>query len=301
MTDLKHEILRFVYALQPFNIKGDIDIDSQGSLPISCIIPTFDRWSELDTALKCLSMQTFPKDQFEVIVVEDGASGEGKTCCQRYESTLNIRLVQSDYTLHCVGALRNKALIESKGKYILFLDDDTQIHQIDFLQLLYDSFNSKPDIDCLQIGGRSDRCLIAGRYSYLDKFSFATRCIGYRRSNLAIIGGFIDTLNSYEDIEMSIRFVLSGGKFHQEEKLCYYHPPLYFNSFDKVITNGLSFLTLFKRYSPVLWTVCYLNAIRFLPFILSPSMRQRQWGKISAGFIVAPFYRLFKGMDIFYR
>lgn len=301
MTDLRHSVLRFIFALQPFNLKGDVMIDSQGSLPISCIIPTFDRWKELDTILSCLSLQNFPKDRFEVIIVEDGATVTGRSCCKKYEPTLDIHLIQSENINHCIGALRNKALERCRGDFILFLDDDTQIHQTDFLQLLYDNFVSNSDIDCMQISGRADRCLIKGRYCYLDKFSFAARCVGYRRGSIANIGGFVDALKSYEDIEMSIRFILSGGEVLQNANLAYYHPPLYFNSYDKPITNGLAFLTLFRRYSFLLWLVCYLNAIRFLPLLLSPSIKHRQWGNISAGFVIAPIYRFFRRIDIFYR
>jgi glycosyltransferase involved in cell wall biosynthesis len=301
MSDTRYSILRKVYSLQPFNITGDATIGHKSSLAISCIIPTFDRWHELDNILCCLSLQDFPTDRFEVIVIEDGASEEGKACCATYQSCLDICLLQTDSVQHCVGALRNKALSISRGEYLLFLDDDTTILQVNFLQALYDRFTALPEIDCLQISGRADRCLLKNRYSYLDKFSFATRCVAYRRDRLILIGGFIDSLKSYEDIEMSIRFIISGGKVSQEETLYYYHPPLYFQSTGKTITNGLSFLTLFSRYGLLLWIVCYLNAIRFLPLFFSPIVRQRQWGKISAGFLIAPFYRLFKSSNVFYR
>lgn len=301
MSYLRHSILRRVYSLQPFDITGDAEIILQSSLDISCIIPTFDRWRELDTILCCLSAQNFPKERFEVIVVEDGATEDGRACCVAYQSRLNIRLLQNDSAQHCVGALRNEALAISRGEYLLFLDDDTKILQVDFLRVLYSCFSTNPAIDCIQVAGRPDRCLLKNRYSYLDKFSFATRCVAYRRDRLALIGGFIDALKSYEDIEMSIRFILSGGTVQLADGLYYYHPPLYFESQGKTITNGLSFLTLFKRYSFLLWIICYLNAIRFLPLLLLPSLRQRQWGKISAGFVLAPFYRLFKSADRFYR
>jgi len=246
-------------------------------------------------------MQDLPRDCFEVIVVEDGATDKGQACCARYQSSLNIRLLQTVSAQHSVGALRNEALALSRGEFLLFLDDDTKILQVDFLQVLLDRFVSMPYIDCIQIAGKADRCVLKNRYSYLDKFSFATRCVAYRRDRLVLIGGFIDALRSYEDIEMSIRFILSGGKVYKEQELYYYHPPLYFHSQGKTITNGLSFLTLFPRYSFLLWIICYLNAVRFLPLLLSPSLRQRQWGKISAGFVIAPFYRLFSGTDTIYR
>jgi glycosyltransferase involved in cell wall biosynthesis len=301
VSDLRYKILRKLFSLQPFDIIGDANIIRQSSLAISCIIPTLNRLRDLDTILCCLCMQHFDKDSFEVIVVEDGSTEAGRVCCERYQSRMNIRLIQSTASIHSVGALRNEALKLSSGTYLLFLDDDTRILQADFLQLLYDRFGSFPAVDCVQIAGNADRCLKEFKYSYLDKFSFATRCVAYRRDRLVLIGGFIDSLKSYEDIEMSIRFILSGALVCQAEELQYYHPPLFFESLRKTITNGLSFLTLFPRYSFVLWMMCYLNACRFLPLLISPSLKQRQWGKISAGFIIAPLYKLFRCTDIFYR
>jgi len=301
MTNLRHLLLRFIYDLQPFNLKGDAKITSQGSLPISCIIPTFDRWKELDTILSCLALQNLSKEHFEVVVVEDGATDEVRNCCKKYEQALDIQLIHTENVNHCIGALRNRALEQSRGDLLLFLDDDTQIYQTDFLQLLTDNFISNPDIDCVQISGRADRCFIKGRYGYLDKFSFAARCVAYRRGKIADIGGFVDALKSYEDIELSIRFILSGGEIFPNGNLVYFHPPLYFKSYDKTITNGLAFLSLFHRYTFILWIVCYLNALRFLPLLLSPSIKHRQWGNISAGFVIAPIYKLFKRIDFFYR
>lgn len=301
MVEIRHSVLRSIYSLQPFDIVGDAKIESMYSLDLTCVIPTFERWQDLDIVLNCLSMQNLPKERFEVIVVEDGNTNESTICCARYQAHLNIHLLQTDGVRHCVGELRNKALVCSKGEHLLFLDDDTRILQSNFLQILLDRFTLDPIVDCIQITGNADRCLLHEKYSYLDKFSFATRCVAYRRNCLVRIGGFIDSLKSYEDIEMSIRFILSGGTVYKEKGLLYYHPPLYFHSWDKTITNGLSFITLFKKYSFLPWLICYLNAIRFLPLLLSPSLQQRQWGKISAGFLLAPFYRLFGENDKYYH
>lgn len=301
MSGLRHIILKQLYNIRPFSLSGDARITQSSSLSISCIIPTYDRWQELDTILYCLSMQDFPKERYEVIVIEDGATEEGRACCSRYEARMQIRLLQAEGARHHVGSLRNRALERSLGEYLLFLDDDTIIHQTNFFTELLAQFTMHPEDGCVQITGNPDRCLIPERYSYLDRYSFATRCVAYRRKALAEIGGFIDSLKSYEDIELAIRYTLVGGSAHQAHQLSYYHPPLYFVTLDKAITNGLSFLTLRQRYSSLVWLVCYLNACRFVPLLFSPRAEHRQWGIISAGFILAPISNLFARTDIFYR
>lgn len=297
----RHNVLKFFYSISSFDIRGDIEMSQQNCCDISCIIPTFDRWKDLDVLLDCLSCQNMKNILSEVIVIEDGMSDEGLSLCSKYESKLNIILCQSDSLRHSVGLLRNKALLECRGRYILFLDDDTRILDNDFLEKLFYRFESLPSIDCIQISGKSDRSLIKNKYSYLDEFSFATRCVSYRRESIALIGGFIDSLNSYEDIELSIRFILSGGKVYKENLITYYHPPLYFHSWSKAISNGLSFFTLRTRYSFLLWLICYINALRYLLLLLSPITKHRQWGMISAGFLAAPMYYIFKVKNIIYR
>ena len=46
--------------------------DVAGKLLISVIIPTFGRPEHLCACLRALCRQTFPRDNFEVIVVDDG-------------------------------------------------------------------------------------------------------------------------------------------------------------------------------------------------------------------------------------
>jgi hypothetical protein len=64
-------------------------------------------------------------------------------------------------------------------------------------------------------------------------------------------------------------------------------------SWAKPINNGISFLKILRRYSVPVWILCYMNALRFLPLMLLPSVRHRQWSKISCGFLVAPMLSIF--------
>jgi glycosyltransferase involved in cell wall biosynthesis len=303
MNELRTKVLRFAYSISPFDICGDASMPAQSSLTFSCIIPTYNRARNLDNILHCLSTQDIPTDQYEVIIVEDGKSDEVVKVVNKYCNLLNLNLIFSGEYHHSVGSLRNIALNVSCGKYLLFLDDDTQIWQTFFLSKLKDNFDLMPDVNCIQIAGKSDRCLIKPKYFFLDEFSFATRCVAYRREIIRQIGGFIDSLLSYEDIELSIRFSILDGRVFKDMELYYLHPPLFFSSWRKPLANGLSFLTLFSRYSILVWMLCFLNATRFLPLLMSFSIRHRQWAKISAGFIIAPLYNLFWGNknQILYR
>jgi glycosyltransferase involved in cell wall biosynthesis len=291
MSELRTKILRFAYSISPFDICGDATIPEQSDLIFSCIIPTYNRPENLDNILHCLSIQDIPFNKYEVVIVEDGKSEDVIRLNKKYNNLLNINLIHSEKSRHSVGKLRNIALNVSRGKYLLFLDDDTQIWQSFFLSKLKNDFELLPDVNCIQVAGKPDRCFLEHKYFFLDEFSFATRCVAYRRESIRQVGGFVDSLKSYEDIELSIRFSILRGRVYREQELYYLHPPLLFCSWQKPLANGLSFLTLYSRYSCLVWMLCFLNAIRFLPLLLSFSIQRRQWGKISAGFLLAPFIK----------
>lgn len=289
---MKTRLLRYLYQYFPFPLKGDAAITGSDRVSISCILPTYQRNADLEVLLSCLVVQNLGKEEYEVILVEDGQDEKTAQLIQRFEPLLNLIHLTNPVPRRNVACLRNQGLVLAQGALILFLDDDTIIPQEYFLGRLVQQFAADLSVGAIQIPGEASYGLWRTRYEFLDRYSFATRCVAYRRSALMKIGGFSEELISYEDIELSIRFTISDGRFFRTEDLYYRHPPLFFDNWKKPLCNGLSFLRLFRHYSKPVWFVCYLNALRFLPYLLLPDAKCRQWGKISAGFFLAPFYRI---------
>lgn len=303
---MKNRLLKILYKAFPFPLEGDAVINSLTELSISCILPTYQREKDLEVLLQCLAVQDLEKNAFEVVVVEDGQEEKTGQLVQKFKSELNLVHITNAVPLNNVARLRNQGLMHSKGGVVLFLDDDTMIPQDDFLSRLMKMFEQELSAGAVQISGDASYGLWKIKYDYLDRYSFATRCVAYRRSALVKIGGFLEELASYEDIELAIRFTIQGGHFVRAADLFYRHPPLYFTGWEKPLCNGLSFLRLSRRYSWPVWLACYLNALRFLPLLLLTNIKGRQWGKISAGFMWAPIYLLFNkmgdsGRKIIYR
>ncbi len=290
MFGLRTKILRSLYKMFPFDLKGDAIISLEADILLSCIIPTYSRIFEIERILSCLAMQDMNTRSFEVIIVEDGSNPEIHEIVRRYSSSMIIKMNSNSQPIRSVGALRNQGLEVSRGKYILFLDDDTLILQRNFLSSLSERFQLMPQIDCIVIPGEADRCLLRHKYDYLTRYSFGAACIAYTRSVLVRIGGF-NNMVSYEDIELSIRLNAIGAVVYRQSELVYYHPPFFFTSWVKPISNGLSFLRMYERYSLPVWLLCYINALRFLPFLFFPWGKWKQMGKISGGFFIAPLLR----------
>jgi hypothetical protein len=93
---------------------------------ISVAIPTRDRAELLEQCLGSFAGQTLARNEFEVIVVDDGSTDETAQVCERVASSLPMcyqRLAPSG-----IAAAKNAGLFASSGQNILFFDDDDMAH-----------------------------------------------------------------------------------------------------------------------------------------------------------------------------
>jgi len=255
---------------------------------LSCLICTHRGASFINTLLNHLGHQSLDKRSFEILILDNTPQGlEGKI---EGRGSLPIQISRNASTHGFIGALRNEIFRKAKGEYILFLDDDTQILQKDFLHKALELFKHT-DADIIMpcaYGIASDKM---PHYHYLDNYSFAARCCLYKKSILDEVGVFRENITAYEDIDLGIRMRLRKAKILKTPLLEYHHPVLFFDSLQKPLAIGQSILKLRAYYPWYLWILIYLNALRFLPLILVPTMQNRQWFKISWGVFLAPFMK----------
>ena len=95
-------------------------------MKISIIIPTYKPQSYLWECLSSLSNQTFPKEDYEILLVLNGCENpyklEIESFISKRSSNVNIQLI---HTLDAgVSNARNIALSYVKGEYVTFIDDD---------------------------------------------------------------------------------------------------------------------------------------------------------------------------------
>lgn len=108
-------------------------------MKVSIIIPCFNCETLIIQTLKALENQTYKN--FEVICVNDGSKDNTYNVLLQYskESNMSIRIFTQENL--GVSATRNRAIKESKGEYILFLDADDMYHDR-FVELLVDAMES---------------------------------------------------------------------------------------------------------------------------------------------------------------
>ena len=111
-------------------------------MKISVIIPTYKPQSYLWECLDSVVQQTFPKEDFEVILVLNGCTEPYKSAIDKYIAEkmqgMNVNFIHTE--VGGVSNARNLALDSAIGEYITFIDDDDYISDCT-LSELYDVAN----------------------------------------------------------------------------------------------------------------------------------------------------------------
>ncbi len=190
---------------------------------ISIIIPTYNRPQQLATCLESLTSLDYPRDSFEVIVVDDGSKTELEPVVTPFSSKLDISLLRQ--TNNGAASARNTGAKQAKGAFLAFTDDDC-MPAADWLKSLAARFDSAPD--CL-IGGRTINILSDNLFStasqelidYVYKYYnanphkarfFASNNIALPTETFLAIGGFDVTYPrmASEDRELCDRWLQLG-------------------------------------------------------------------------------------------
>lgn len=285
---LRERFLLLATKLLPIPLKGDAHISRLDTeYEISCIINFYKRTHLLKNILSGLSNQNIGKNKFEVILVEDrGGSVDGKRIVDEFKEKININYCPLDMNFGIMGYSRNFGINKSKGKYLLFLDDDTIILDNNFLNKLLDIFKSEhPDV--ITPKGIASYCIIENKYQYHDPYFPTNRCTAYSRKTIEDLRGFNSKFIGQEDVEFAVRLIASGKKVIKTDEIQYLHPPLIYNNFSKSASVGYSFADLYGKYPFIIWLLLLLNGCRYLPLMLFPiNKKVRYQINFSIGFVI---------------
>ncbi len=115
----------------------------------SIIVPTFSRPAQLAACLHSLASLDYPRDRFEVIVVDDGSQDRSENLAAAFSKQMNIVL-----TPHPHGGpakARNAGARVAKGEFLAFTDDDC-VPAADWLRAFASRFRNRHNV---MIGGRT--------------------------------------------------------------------------------------------------------------------------------------------------
>jgi glycosyltransferase involved in cell wall biosynthesis len=116
----------------------------------SVIIPTYNRPRHVRGCLRALTQQNYPRQQFEVIVVDDGSLEPLERAVDPYRERLTVTLLRQRNA--GPGAARNTGASVARGQYLAFTDDDCRPPSDWLRQPRHSPFGRTPPAP---IGGRT--------------------------------------------------------------------------------------------------------------------------------------------------
>ena len=92
-------------------------------MKVSVLIATYNRRDLLDRSLECLFRQDYPKDQYEIIVVDDGSSDGTQKMVEGKSPSCGLKYLKHKERKGQSKA-KNLGISYAQGEVIIFIDDD---------------------------------------------------------------------------------------------------------------------------------------------------------------------------------
>lgn len=193
---------------------------------ISVLIPVHNSVHYLDRCLASLGNSTY--DNYECIIVDDASSDDSVAVAERYA----CRVIRLD-AQGGPAAARNRAVSESDGEILFFVDSDVCVAP-DSLERIVQDFAADPELDAV-IGSYDDEPagpeFLSQYRNLLHHFvhqsgserasTFWSGCGAIRRDILLQYGGFNGEYRrpAIEDIELGYRMRADGRKILLDKQL----------------------------------------------------------------------------------
>ncbi|HEY9849888.1 MAG TPA: glycosyltransferase [Leptolyngbyaceae cyanobacterium] len=255
------------------------------SLPkVSVILPVFNDSQCLELCLQALEIQTYSKNLYEVIVVDNGSKESVEPIVKKFKQALiSHEIYPGSY------AARNKGIALAQGEVLAFTDSDC-IPMPDWIEKGIAKLLSVPD--CGLVAGKIEVFFKEPNYptsvelydilyafpqkKYVEEYKFGvTANLFTFKSVLEKVGGFNQALKSGGDYEWGWRVYSSGLKVIYADDACVAHPAR--RSFDELskkvtrVIGGHYELTKNKIYPQTKFILGSLGDL-LLPFRCIPSV-----------------------------
>lgn len=181
---------------------------------------------ELRACLESLAALNYPRDAFEVVVVDDGGDA-ADNAASAFGDTLNVRIIAQRHAGPATA--RNRGVGHARGEYMAFTDDDC-LADPDWLTALERALIEQPqaivggathNVGGSSIYARASQGIVDFLYEYYSATNtgarfFATNNLGCRRDRLLSLGGFDESFPraAAEDRDLCERWSEAGRPFH---------------------------------------------------------------------------------------
>ena len=201
---------------------------------VSVVICVYDGADTLATSLRSVCAQSFPRERYEVIVVDDGSTDDSA----RIASQFDVELLRRPH--RGLAAAKNTGWQAARGDWVAFTDDDCAAtrHWLRYLRAAVDPANGAeralgaagrivgfplpqavPRYVELTGGFNTDRHLQHPTFPYAPSGN-----VIYRREALVAVNGLDERYSSYESCDLHTRLRRRfGGAFRYEPRAVVLH------------------------------------------------------------------------------
>ena len=278
------------------------------SLAVSVVIATYQRNESVLELLAQLANQTLSRDEFEVIVVDDGSAIPAAPVLE--SAALPLRLTVLAQKNAGPAAARHRGVSSAVGSLIVIIDDDMRVLP-DFLaahlaahegrghHVVLGRLRAQPDAS-LELFDRLHLNLLdkvaanfAADPTSLRGSSVYTGNVSFRREEYLRIGGFDPAFRISEDAELGIRLEESGATFAMSDEAQSFHASDH-TSVKKWMTRSVAYGRTDAAVSDKHPGIPSANPWRFL-FLVNPVSRPLLLTSALAPWLTAPIAWLAMG------
>ena len=200
----------------------------------SVIIPTHNRNAQVKTCLQALALQAYPRERFEVVVVDDGSAQPPREIVASFFEVLNVTLLVEPHG--GPSAARNAGAARARGEFLAFTDDDCAPTP-EWLQNIAARLTSFPTG---LVGGRTINALTENIYSATSQALIdviyahfnrdptnaqflASNNIAMTAAQFQAVGGFNSGFKFAEDREFCDRWLRHGYRMTYIPEVVIHH------------------------------------------------------------------------------
>jgi GT2 family glycosyltransferase len=188
----------------------------------SVVVPTYERPAQLAACVGALSHLDYPRERFEVLIVDDAGARPPLEVVERFRGALDLKLLTREKNAGPAAA-RNLGARRARGEFLAFTDDDCEPER-GWLRAFASRFAERP---AQAVGGRTINALAENPYSETSQLiievvyehfngggagarffasnNFAAHAASFREAR-----GFDETFRTSEDREFCARWLSRG-------------------------------------------------------------------------------------------
>lgn len=178
----------------------------RNKIKVSVIVSVFNQERFIGRCLRSILHQSFPKNDYEIIIINDGSTDKTKYAISLFVDPYDkkINFINNKSNLGLPASL-NKAIKKSKGRYIVRVDADDFVNS-NFLGFLSFYLDMNPTSDAVAC----DYLLIDDKEAEIkrcDAIKEPIACgIMFKKEHLLNVGLYDETFHYNEERELMIRF-----------------------------------------------------------------------------------------------